>query len=326
MLDSMDACNNGDVVCAGRDVVSHNALDPVSDSARLLDAYEGIRHVLPVARYPNRHERFHDLEELTDRYDVFFFDAFGVLNVGETAIEKAAERVVAVRRAGKQVRIVSNAASAPVPLLKQKYDRLGYDFGVDEIITSRMALIDHLHTQPARHWGIMAPAGAETADLGIDASNLAECPDAFDEVDGFILLTASGWTQTLHKRLLSSVQVRPRTVLLANPDLAAPRETGFSVEPGQIADSLRCETGCQPVGFGKPYGSIFRIALDSVQGVTALDRVLMIGDTLHTDILGGCSAGLHTALVTAHGASASLDWGAAMRRTGIVPHHVLDHI
>lgn len=52
----------------------------------------------------------------------------------------------------------------------------------------------------------------------------------------------------------------------------------------------------------------------------------MVGDTLHTDVLGGCSAGLRTALVVEQGGSADLDWERAIDLTGIVPHHVIDRI
>lgn len=303
-----------------------SSLSPARNSDSLLRAYEGLRHIFPVARYPERYERSQDLEALTHRYDAFFFDAFGVLNIGDTAIAGAAERVSAVRQAGRHVLVVSNAASTPVPELQKKYTRLGFDFGLDEIVTSRMALIHYLRDQPARHWGVMAATGTDVTDLGVEVTNLAEQPYAFDDVDGFILLSTSGWTDALQDRLLSSVRSRQRPVLLANPDLAAPREDGFSIEPGHIASLLRTQTGCQSTAFGKPYNLVFEIALERLPTALARERVLMIGDTLHTDVLGGSNAGLHSALVTANGASASLDWAAAIRKTGIVPNHVLDHI
>ena len=52
-------------------------------------------------------------------------------------------------------------------------------------------------------------------------------------------------------------------------------------------------------------------------------RIIMVGDTLHTDILGGAAAGLATALVTDHGALKDLDVEAAIARSQIVPGYVL---
>src|SRR5690554_7329610 len=109
-------------------VISLADLIPAKDSNTLLKAYENIRPVLPVTCYPEHFERSRDLGPLTHRYDAFFFDAFGVLNIGDTAIDKAAERVSAVRRAGRHVCIVSNAASTTIPALHHKYTSLGFDF------------------------------------------------------------------------------------------------------------------------------------------------------------------------------------------------------
>ena len=74
-------------------------LPPLTAPA-LLQAYEALRPLLPAAAFPPRYAQAPDLAPLTDAYDAFFFDAFGVLNIGETAIAGAADRIVALRRAG----------------------------------------------------------------------------------------------------------------------------------------------------------------------------------------------------------------------------------
>ncbi len=122
------------------------------------------------------------------------------------------------------------------------------------------------------------------------------------------------------------MSARPRIVLLANPDLAAPREDHFSLEPGFVAQELIKAVDMPLHAFGKPYKSIFQLAQSSLPEDVYPDEVLMIGDTLHTDILGARFAGLETALVTRQGFSSTLDWEQAIHDTGLVPHYVLDHI
>lgn len=304
-------------------------LPPLTAPA-LLQAYETLRPLLPIATFPPRYAQAPDLAPLTDAYDAFFFDAFGVLNIGETAIAGAAERITALRRAGRRVTVVSNAASVPVAALARKYAALGFDFAAEEIVSSREALRLHLHTQPPQTWGVMAPADADLSDLPGRLLHLVpEAPahgDAFERADGFILLAAEGWTNELQERLAAALRARPRPVLLGNPDLAAPREHGFSLEPGQAGMTLQQQGLCVPIGFGKPYPAIFELALQRLGAAVPRERVLMVGDTLHTDILGGRHAGLHTALVTGQGVSAGLDWAQAIERTGIVPHHVIGRI
>ncbi len=48
-------------------------------------------------------------------------------------------------------------------------------------------------------------------------------------------------------------------------------------------------------------------------------RVAMVGDTLHTDVLGGRAAGIGSVLVTGHGLFAGRDTAPYITRSGIVP-------
>jgi glycerol 3-phosphatase-2 len=52
----------------------------------------------------------------------------------------------------------------------------------------------------------------------------------------------------------------------------------------------------------------------------------MIGDTLHTDILGGQAAGFGTILVTRHGLFAKHPVETYIRQSGIVPTWIIPTI
>lgn len=301
-------------------------LKPTVNSSELLAIYEGLRDLFPAASFPVQFQRQDDLSQLSQRFDAFFFDAFGVLNIGETAIEGAVERIQSLRQQGRHVRVVSNAGGTPKQGLVDKYTRLGFDFSAEEIICSRDALNYYLKKEPPGYWGAIAPPGAPTDDLRGEFINLAERPEAVDEVDGIVLLSTIDYDHSLTERLIASLTARPRIVLLGNPDLAAPREDHFSLEPGYVAQQLIKAVNMPLHAFGKPYKSVFQLALDSLPEDIYPDQVLMIGDTLHTDILGGRFAGLETALVVGQGFSSTLDWQQAIQETGLVPHYVIDHI
>jgi ribonucleotide monophosphatase NagD (HAD superfamily) len=49
----------------------------------------------------------------------------------------------------------------------------------------------------------------------------------------------------------------------------------------------------------------------------------MVGDTLHTDILGGAQAGWKTVLVTDHGLLRGENVEQAIARSGIVPDYIV---
>ena len=61
----------------------------MSDAEAAFRRYEEVRPRLPAASYPAASLHLPTLAEAADRWDGFVLDAFGVLNVGETAIPGA---------------------------------------------------------------------------------------------------------------------------------------------------------------------------------------------------------------------------------------------
>jgi len=293
-------------------------------SAEAFAAYEAVRGRLPPPAAAKAPRHAETLAEIADGFDTILLDAFGVLNIGESAIPGAPERVAALQAAGKRVMVVSNAAGHPHAALMAKYARLGFDFAPEDVITSRKTLLAALRAAPPRHWGLMAAEALGRADLeGIALSYLAEDPAPYDAAEAFLLLGSAAWTETRHALLEAALQKRPREIWVGNPDIVAPREHGFSVEPGHFAHRLAAATGVAPRFFGKPFANIFELAFAGLDAPAARDRCLMVGDSLHTDILGAQAAGIASALVTEYGFFAGADAMEAIARAGIVPDFVI---
>ena len=294
------------------------------NTAKAFAAYESVRHRLPAVARAGACARVQNLDDIADDFDVFLLDAFGILNVGETAIPGTPERVAGLQAAGKRVLVVTNAASFPQETLMAKYARLGYDFAPGDVISSRAATLCALQTEPARHWGMMAVPSLAHDDLNhLDATFLADDPGAFDAAEGFLLLGSGDWSEKRQKLLEASLIRRPRPVLVGNPDIVAPREVGFSTEPGSYAHRLADRTGVQPRFFGKPFHNVFDLVFAHLGGGFDKSRILMVGDSLHTDILGGQAAGVKTALNAGHGFFAGHDVAEAVATSGIQPDFIL---
>lgn len=287
-------------------------------------AYEAVRHRLPdVTPTDQSYVQAQTLDELADDFDVFLLDAFGVLNIGETAIPGTRERIERFRAAGKTVLVVSNAAGFPHAALMEKYTKLGYDFAPEDVITSRATLLAGLNGQRGLHWGLMATRSTGLRDLeGLNLTYLEEHPEPYAAVDGFLMIGAAAWTEARQALLEEALQKRPRPVLVGNPDIVAPRETGFSTEPGHFAHRLADRTKVAPEFFGKPFTNIFEMAFKRLGPVDKL-RVLMVGDSLHTDILGARTAGVASALISGYGFFGGQDAASAILRAGIVPDFVV---
>lgn len=295
------------------------------DAAWAFERYQGIAARLPQAMFPAASKYVSNLGDVADSYDVFLFDSFGVLNVGETPIAGAAERLTALRAAGKRIFVLTNAASGPLRGNVAKYASLGFDFAADEIVSSREVLVAGLGAFASDIcWGVAAPASSDLSELPCNSCRLEGA--AFDECGGFILLSSSGWGAAEQERLADALARHPRPLLVGNPDLVAPREDSFSMEPGSFAHDLVDRLGIDPHFYGKPFGNAFDMVRGRLANGGAGLRGLMIGDTLHTDILGGAAAGFDTALVTGHGVMRSMDVDQCIRESKIVPDIILPTI
>ncbi|AML51614.1 HAD-IIA family hydrolase [Falsihalocynthiibacter arcticus] len=296
------------------------------DPAQAFDAYLRVRDRLPKLTGGGLALQA-SFMDIVGPYDLILFDAYGVLNVGETAIPGAAATVSALRSAGKSVSVVSNSAAYPKAHMMARYKKLGFDFAETEVVTSRDALLKHIAIEPERHWGVMLNPKTDLGELAaLHATILTDAPEAYDLVDGFLLIGADGWTEQRQNLLEATLMRVPRPVFVGNPDLVAPRENGLSLEPGWFAHRLVEATGISPVFLGKPFPEIFDLTMERYATPISPNRVLMVGDTLHTDILGGRRVGFATALITGYGSLLGLDVDDAIEISQIAPDYIVEHI
>ncbi|MDP5334820.1 MAG: HAD hydrolase-like protein [Paracoccaceae bacterium] len=269
----------------------------------IFDRYEAIRHRLPHATTANRTIDISSLLDVTEEIDAFVFDAFGVLNVGEVPITGAADRLDQLRSRGHEIRVLSNAASYDHEAAVEKFRRLGMNIRENEVITSRDASLADL--TPGL-WGCIAAAADRLQDIPATTLRLQAERADYDRVDAFLFLSTEGWTQEKQNILERSLRDNPRPVIIANADLVAPREGGFTREPGHYGHLL-ADLGLPDISFrGKPFGHVYELVEASLPGV-APDRIAMCGDTLHTDILGAAARQWRTVLVTRDGLFAGVD-------------------
>lgn len=269
----------------------------------IFDRYEEVR-----TRFPNVSARTHSLEitsllDIADQVDAFVFDAFGVLNVGETMIPGADMRLDQLRTRGCAIRILTNAASYDRSGAIAKFKRLGLRLEDDEIITSREAALRHLDQG---HWGVIAADTDVLGDLPGTVTRLKDTPEDYDKVDQFLFLSTADWTPSRQDLLRTAMQRRPRPLLIANADLAAPRDDGFSVEPGHFGHQIADLFPDHVQFFGKPFPEVYDLVEASLPSLQP-HRIAMCGDTLHTDILGAAARGWRTVLVTQDGLFAGHD-------------------
>ena len=116
------------------------------------------------------------LGDIIDRYDAFCFDGYGTLyNRGDFVYPGAKEWFSELRRMGKQIRLVTNAASNLDKALADEADARGFDFTVEETISSGSLLKGWMSRLPAV--GSPFDAGREVFYIGrsTGVNVLSEC-------------------------------------------------------------------------------------------------------------------------------------------------------
>ena len=305
---------------ASRDGVPAGDMDAAAAMAR----YVAVSHRMPKAVFPTTSVRGRDLADLFDDVDAFVLDGFGVLNVGHEPVPGAAERVAAMKAAGKTVRVLTNGATLAREASAGKYREWGIDIDPSEVVSSRDALIRGLAARTdALAWGFAARPESSIAHMMPGSVLLEDDPAAYDAVDGIVLLGTGLWNDERQALLAGSLAKRPRPVLVGNPDLVAPWPDGFSREPGLFAHALADAGLAEPVFYGKPFLNAFDEVGRTLPDGLDPTRIAMVGDTLHTDVLGGAAAGWRTVLVTGLGLVRDLDVETCIERSGIRPDFIV---
>lgn len=281
----------------------------------IFDRYQEVRFRMPQAVTTSAFQDISSLIEIADQASAFVFDAFGVLNVGETLITGADQRLDELRAMGCKIRILTNAASYDRAGAIDKFQRLGLSIKDDEIVTSRDATLAVV--TPGR-WGVIAAPEDQLGDIPPEWQRLGDIAQDYDKVDGFLFLSTSNWTEPRQDMLAASLLKNERPVLIANADLVAPRNDGFSLEPGYFGHLL-ADLGIGTVQFfGKPFPEVYDLVELSLPNTPA-DRIVMCGDTLHTDIMGAAAKNWRTVLVTRDGLFSGHDTQVFCQKSGLYP-------
>ena len=295
------------------------------DATQTTDAafarYESVRARLPTASFPAFSHIAENLSDVADRYDAFVLDAFGVLNVGDTPIPGAVARMAALRAMGKKLVVLTNAASYTRAEALRKYRKLGFDFTASEVVSSRDVAVSRIaDLRPGKVWAAISAGDDSFADIPGRVVDLIDA-NAWD-ADGFLFLSSARWSPFLQARLQAALKANPRPLIVANPDIVAPREVGLTLEPGHFAHDLIDHLGQQTQWFGKPFPDAYAEAKARLPDIPA-HRIAMVGDTLHTDVLGGAAAGMGTILITDHGLFRGHDVAPFIAKSGIRPDVIL---
>ena len=277
-------------------------------------------------------QRIDNFKTIIDKYNVIFFDAFGVIKTYQGLVPGIEKTFEYLKEAKKEYYIVTNDASRSPAQLAASYHKMGlHAITDDRIISSGMLTKEYLDLKVQD--GIVAYMGTENSahyieSLGLHTMPVSEVNSSnIDKVNALIFLDDEGfdWQNDLN---IAVNLLRKRTIpaIVANTDYAYPLSVhDVSIAIGGLATMLENIVGKEFIRFGKPDSQMFMFAYDLIRDYRPISKkeIVMVGDTLHTDILGGNKFGLDTVLVLS-GNTLPQDVETRIHATGIVPTYICE--
>lgn len=242
------------------------------------------------------HSRIVTLSEIVDVYDAFCFDGYGTLyNRGQFVYPGALEWYTALRKAGKELRLVTNAASNVDSALAQDAADRGFDFSAEETISSGSllaTLASDIRKSGEWRLGEVYYIGRETGKNVLAACGISAVENPTEPI---VAVSSSTATPEMFNHAVDILSRNHGLILVLNSDAWAPNIDGSrSPVSGALAEKLRLLSGAKTLYLGKPFPAIW----ERVRETFSPDaRVLMVGDTLGTDVFGAYVAGFDSALV-----------------------------
>ena len=251
-----------------------------------------------------------------DRYDAVILDQYGVLHNGEALLDGVAEALERLHAGGaRKLVVLSNTSKRRGPLIAELPGRGFRSEWLHDAICSGECCWEALRdsgyaSAVVLGWSdrdssaYLAGTGVALADAAPDVC-VAYGPDTIDMAGRTLTDFRITGDMAPYRDLLEDAAARKVPMLCANPDQRTIDVDGVTplYMPGTMADAYRAMGG-EVVLYGKPGVAHFSAALRAA-GVDDAGRALMVGDSLHHDILGAADAGLDSLFVVDSGVHAN---------------------
>ncbi len=242
------------------------------------------------------------INEIVKNYDALIIDIWGVIYDGYAPFNNSINFLNKMIDDGKAIIFLSNTPR-PGTLSDKIFSSWGVDMQKASVYTSGDAVREQLV-----FWNddIFKNLGRKFYHLGEQRnhdllSNLEV--DVVQDINqaNFLLMSLymdEGEDITSYDSFLSEAVALKLPVICANPDLTANHGKDIRYCAGTFAKKYE-ELGGVVYYYGKPDSRIFNSVLAKYKnmGISDKKRILMIGDTLETDILGANSIGIDSAMV-----------------------------
>ena len=248
----------------------------------------------------NKYSQIIKITDLIDCYDLFLFDLWGVLINGQNSCYSGSvESVNNIIAQHKKLIFVSNSSRTSLSIY-EKLKAFGVNLTNDMVITAG-ELTKNILFSPNKYFDIAQPIiynfGRQVSQELWTGSNVKSTEDINQA--NLMLIAFNAFADEIND---SSYDILRQAASLKIPAICPNNDRIVFLDdkimycPGHFAKKFE-EFGGQVSYIGKPFKPIFQEALDRYPAIDK-SRILMVGDSLDTDIIGANNMQIHSALVT----------------------------
>lgn len=242
---------------------------------------------------------FKYLTAAIDDYDVILFDLWGVIIEGGETYPGVIEAVNKIMEK-KDVMFLSNAPRPDFIVAKNLRAWGLNNVTAEMVLTSgdiSRRLVKEKQVELGGRLPIIYHLGADrNDDILVEIEH--EFTEDIDKADLFLLSLYRDDHEDIRefdKLLEKAANRKDLLTLCSNPDTTIPKHGVVRYCAGYFAEIME-KFGGKVIYTGKPKSVIYDEVIERKRGAKK-DRILMVGDTFETDILGANTAGIHSALV-----------------------------
>lgn len=235
------------------------------------------------------------LHEIIDQYDGFLIDVYGVVHEGTKVYPHVIECLEKISEHEKSVALISNSALRSRDLMNRLIKMGIVPAYYQHVFTAGeaayRALLKREDPWYSRLGSCCYYIGPSHFSI-LDDLQIKKTEDIYHA--DFILVTgADDWHQKLsdYKDILQAALARDLPMICANPNVSE-EISGARLEAGTIEQYYE-ENGGRVRIHGKPNAHYVTRAVEALGG----ERILMIGDSLHFDVLAAEAVGIDAAFV-----------------------------
>ncbi|MBD3319743.1 MAG: HAD-IIA family hydrolase [Chitinivibrionales bacterium] len=257
------------------------------------------------------------LQKIIPRKELFLLDLDGTTYIENRLIPGALDFLNKITAQNKQYIFLTNNSSKSNSDYVRKINNLGISAGPDNVFTSGQATAVYVtgkKTKPAIYC-----VGTQSLKEELESYGITILESDIDNADFLVI----GFDMELEYHKLEKACYLlsiGKPYIATHPDLVCPvKDNRFIPDCGSFCQMLENATGRTPTYIGKPDKKMITLLCEQ-RGIS-LEKAVMIGDRLYTDIAVGLNAGVTTFCVLS-GESTMED----IRKSEFQPDFVIESI